>query len=185
MTASLTGQGATLARWIPAIACLTLAMLTTGAPAQTAGKAHALSLSGEFQGTHDPSIIKEGGTWYVFATGKTPGGGQFAVRCSKNLLAWKRCGQVFDVVPEWIHKDSPGTVDLWAPDISFYRGEYRLYYAYSLFGKNTSGIALATNDHNAPPTITTMTDKRGTMKYRLSGARAPYRPAHIAATTMT
>jgi hypothetical protein len=35
--------------------------------------------------------------------------------------------------------------DLWAPDISYVHHEYRLYYAYSLFGKNTSGIALATN----------------------------------------
>ncbi len=33
----------------------------------------------------------------------------------------------------------------WAPEISHYKGAYRLYYAYSLFGKNTSGIALATN----------------------------------------
>ena len=55
------------------------------------------------------------------------------------------CGHVFDAIPAWIQKDSPATKDLWAPDISFYRGEYRLYYAYSLFGKNTSGIALATN----------------------------------------
>jgi arabinan endo-1,5-alpha-L-arabinosidase len=28
---------------------------------------------------------------------------------------------------------SPGTRDLWAPDISYARGEYRLYYAYSLW----------------------------------------------------
>src|SRR5205814_9192397 len=44
-----------------------------------------------------------------------------------------------------IHNESPGTLDLWAPDISYFKGEYRLYYAFSLFGKNTSGIALATN----------------------------------------
>ncbi len=71
--------------------------------------------------------------------------GQFAIRCSKDLTTWKLCGHVFDTIPGWIHKESPGTEDLWAPDISYYQGEYRLYYAYSLFGKNTSGIALATN----------------------------------------
>jgi arabinan endo-1,5-alpha-L-arabinosidase len=35
---------------------------------------------------------------------------------------------------------------LWAPDISYFQGKYHLYYAYSAFGVNTSGIALATNE---------------------------------------
>ncbi len=123
---------------------------TTGVRAQ---EPQALTLSGDYWGTHDPSIIKAGNTWYVFATGKASVGGQFQIRCSTDLKAWKRCGHVFDQVPDWIHKDSPGTVDLWAPDISYEQGVYRLYYAYSLFGKNTSGIALATNktlDPNSP-----------------------------------
>ena len=103
------------------------------------------TLTGDFWGTHDPSIAKEGKTWYVFATGKAASGGQIPIRCSDDLGDWRYCGQVFDAIPEWIHKDSPGTPDLWAPDISLHDGEYRLYYAYSLFGKNTSGIALITN----------------------------------------
>ncbi len=106
---------------------------------------HAYELSGDFRGTHDPSIIKQGNTWYVFATGKAPDGGQFAIRCSENLTEWRLCGHVFDSIPQWIHETSPGTTDLWAPDISFSNGQYRLYYAYSLFGKNLSGIGLATN----------------------------------------
>jgi arabinan endo-1,5-alpha-L-arabinosidase len=106
---------------------------------------HALDLTGDFWGTHDPSIIKSGNTWYVFATGRARDGGQFQIRCSRDLHAWTLCGHVFDQVPAWIRQQSPGTRDLWAPDISYENGEYRLYYAYSLFGKNTSGIALATN----------------------------------------
>ncbi len=106
---------------------------------------HALRLEGDVAGTHDPSIMKEGKTWYVFATGKAPDGGQFAVRCSDDLEHWKLCGHVFDAIPQWIRERSPGTRDLWAPDISYVHGEYRMYYAYSLFGKNTSGIALAVN----------------------------------------
>ena len=118
-----------------------------------AGEPHAYRLSGDFWGTHDPSIVKHGKTWYVFATGKAPAAGQFAIRCSQDLKRWQFCGQVFDRIPEWIAKDSPGTKDLWAPDVSYCKGEYRLYYAYSLFGKNTSGIALATNktlDRSSP-----------------------------------
>jgi arabinan endo-1,5-alpha-L-arabinosidase len=105
----------------------------------------ALPLTGDFAGTHDPSIAKDGDTWYVFATGKAPDGGQFAIRCSKDTLHWTLCGHVFDAIPAWIHTISPGTEDLWAPDVSFVDGEYRVYYAYSLFGKNTSGIALVVN----------------------------------------
>jgi arabinan endo-1,5-alpha-L-arabinosidase len=106
---------------------------------------HVFSLSGDYERTHDPSIIKAGDTWYVFATGRAPGGGQIAMRCSKDLEQWTSCGQVLDEVPAWIHAESPGTKDLWAPDISFFDAKYHLYYAYSLFGKNTSGIALLTN----------------------------------------
>lgn len=113
----------------------------------------ALPLSGEVAGAHDPSMIHAGGTWYVFTTGKAPHGGQFGMRCSDDLKTWRECGHVFDSIPAWIQQRSPGTKDLWAPDISFEHGEYRLYYAYSLFGKNTSGIALLTNktlDRNSP-----------------------------------
>lgn len=115
--------------------------------------AHALALRGAFWAVHDPSIIKEGNTWYVFSTGKAPAGGQLAMRCSNDLLLWRRCGEVFGTIPAWIKRASPSTQELWAPDISYYNGVYRLYYAYSVFGKNTSGIALATNktlDANSP-----------------------------------
>ena len=72
--------------------------------------------------------------------------GQFPIRCSPDLHQWTRCGHVFDTIPAWIHETSPQTKDLWAPDISFFDGKYHLYYSFSIFGKNTSGIALATNE---------------------------------------
>ncbi len=116
------------------------------APVLNSQAPEALALSGDYAFTHDPSIAMEGGTYYVFATGKAPDGGQFAVRCSKNLTDWKFCGHVFAAVPAWIRESSPRTRDLWAPDISYFHGTYHLYYAYSIFGANTSGIALATNE---------------------------------------
>lgn len=118
------------------------ALAVPGAVAQTP---HVYHVKGAVAFTHDPSIIKEGNTWYVFATGKAKGGGQLPMRCSTNLIDWKFCGRVFAGIPAWVHKRSPGTKDLWAPDISHEDHEFRLYYAYSLFGKNTSGIALAVN----------------------------------------
>jgi len=105
-----------------------------------------ISVHGDTEFVHDPSLIKEGQTWYVFST--TTGqkaDGEMPVRCSHDFHEWKSCGYVFDHIPDWIKRESPGTKNLWAPDISFFNGEYHLYYAYSLFGKNTSGIGLATN----------------------------------------
>src|SRR4030081_3617781 len=84
-----------------------------------AQKAHAYRLSGDVAGTHDPSIVKEGKTWYVFATGKAPGGGQFAVRCSDDLEHWKLCGHVFDAIPAWILGRSPDRNDGWAAHIPY------------------------------------------------------------------
>jgi len=52
---------------------------------------------------------------------------------------------VLDQIPDWIKNESPQTKELWAPDISYFNREYHLYYAFSVFGKNTSGIALLTN----------------------------------------
>ena len=114
-------------------ATIVSAMVLSCAAALASKNPQALKLEGDIAGAHDPSMIREGGTYYVFTTGKAPGGGQMAIRCSSDLTQWRFCGQVFDAVPAWIKQRSPGTRDLWAPDISYARGEYRLYYAYSLW----------------------------------------------------
>ncbi|MDR3727110.1 MAG: arabinan endo-1,5-alpha-L-arabinosidase [Terracidiphilus sp.] len=115
-------------------------------PGAHAQEPKALQLTGDYPGTHDPSIGREGNNYYVYATGRAPDGGQFAIRCSSNLTDWKLCGHVLDDIPTWIHQTSPGTKELWAPDISYFNGKYHMYYAYSRFGVNTSGIGLATNE---------------------------------------
>jgi len=106
----------------------------------------ALTLGGDYPITHDPSIAREGDNYYVFATTSNAKEGQLPIRCSHDLLDWKLCGFVFPAIPAWIHEASPATRDLWAPDISYFSGKYHLYYAYSTFGSNNSGIALVTND---------------------------------------
>jgi arabinan endo-1,5-alpha-L-arabinosidase len=115
--------------------------------ARAADEPRPFHLDGDVVGAHDPSIIKEGDTWYLFTTtppgSKTPD--QFPIRCSKDLTHWKMCGYVFSETPMWIKQLSPKTKELWAPDISFFDGKFHLYYAYSTFGANTSGIALLMN----------------------------------------
>ena len=128
---------------------LVLCCATAGLAADTApsGKtSEALALEGDVEYTHDPSIAKDGDTWYLFGTANGPvRKGELPVRCSENLHHWRLCGYVFEKIPDWIGHESPTTKELWAPDISYFDGEYHLYYAFSIFGKNISGIALLTN----------------------------------------
>lgn len=157
----------TFKRYAPFAALLVVGSCAPIVHAQATGHApEPLALSGEYHGVHDPSIARDGNTYYVFATGaavpplastasspSAPSGTassaslpQLPIRCSPDLTTWRRCGSVFPAgIPQWIQKASPETKELWAPDISFYDGMYHLYYAYSAFGKNTSGIALVTN----------------------------------------
>jgi arabinan endo-1,5-alpha-L-arabinosidase len=113
-------------------------------PAPTAPQ--IIGVTGDVEGVHDPSIIKDGSTWYLFGTAtEAKRDGELPIRCSQDLHHWSQCGYVLHGIPEWIQKESPETKNLWAPDISYFDGQYHLYYAFSAFGKNTSGIALLTN----------------------------------------
>jgi len=111
-----------------------------------------LELHGDLR-VHDPVIMREDDTYYVFCTGGGRRGGIIPIRCSKDLYNWTLCGHVFDQLPEWATKEIPGARGSWAPDISYFNGKYHLYYSVSTFGKNNSAIGLATNvtlDPNSP-----------------------------------
>jgi hypothetical protein len=71
---------------------------------------------------------------------------EIPIRCSTNLLDWKRCGSAFDSLPQWATNEITRARGAWAPDISFFNGKFHLYYALSSFGVNESAIGLAVND---------------------------------------
>ncbi|PPK86154.1 arabinan endo-1,5-alpha-L-arabinosidase [Neolewinella xylanilytica] len=89
---------------------------------------------------HDPVMMEEDGTYYLFITGRGVG-----VKSSRDLKNWKNEAPVFSdslawtrgVVPDFRHH-------FWAPDIAFHDGTYYLYYSVSSFAKNTSAIGVAT-----------------------------------------
>jgi len=90
---------------------------------------------------HDPVMIHEGGTYYLFTTG--PG---ISVWSSKDMKQWTHRESVFDPYPAWVPVEIPRFQGhLWAPDIVYYDGLYYLYYSASAFGINLSAIGLATN----------------------------------------
>ncbi|MEJ5260603.1 MAG: family 43 glycosylhydrolase [Anaerohalosphaeraceae bacterium] len=111
-----------------------------------------LELEGDLN-VHDPVLIKEKDTYYLFCTGGNRRTGYVPIRCSKDLRHWQLRGYVFETLPEWAPIEIPGTRGVWAPDISHFNGRYHLYYSISTFGKNNSAIGLATNktlDPNSP-----------------------------------
>ncbi|MGQ7946104.1 arabinan endo-1,5-alpha-L-arabinosidase [Flavobacterium sp. WC2509] len=90
---------------------------------------------------HDPVMIKQKDTYYLFCTGKG-----INVFSSKDLKNWKQEPAVFKEKPSWATKVVPDFKNhIWAPDISFHNNTYYLYYSVSAFGKNTSAIGVATN----------------------------------------
>ncbi|MDD9266853.1 arabinan endo-1,5-alpha-L-arabinosidase [Paenibacillus sp. GCM10023248] len=100
--------------------------------------------------THDPSIYKEGDTYYVFSTdfkvgaNKDPLRPGIMVRRSKDLIAWDFGGYALDGIPKEAAAWSRAT-NLWAPDVFKMGKTYYLYYAASTFGSNQSMIGLATS----------------------------------------
>jgi arabinan endo-1,5-alpha-L-arabinosidase len=90
---------------------------------------------------HDPVMIKEKDTYYIFCTGFG-----ISVWSSKDLKYWRKEAPVFSRPPQWAADTIPGFKGhIWAPDISYHNGQYYLYYTVSAFGKNISAIGVATN----------------------------------------
>lgn len=107
---------------------------------QATASSRATDLQGDIRNVHDPSIIREGQTFYVFSTRAG-----ISVRCSEDLVRWRLCGDVFGHLPLWAVQDVQGLRGLWAPDVSYFNGRYLLYYSASTFGSNRSSIGLTTN----------------------------------------
>jgi arabinan endo-1,5-alpha-L-arabinosidase len=106
------------------------------------------ALTGDSQPVHDPSIIRQGATYYAFTTDVLglPAGNYLPIRCSQDKVSWTACGSVFPyAMPAWVVAKVPGIVGLWAPDISWFNGLYHVYYAGSTLGSQQSVIGLVTN----------------------------------------
>ncbi len=129
------------------LALVVAVLLSTVAPAAAASTPSA-GPGAAYAFVHDPSMIREGSTYYVFSTGDPAGvvgRGNIQIRTSGNLRTWRYVGTVLPRIPPWILRLVGPIPNLWAPDISYFDGLYHLYYAGSSFGSNTSVIALATN----------------------------------------
>jgi arabinan endo-1,5-alpha-L-arabinosidase len=118
--------------------------LPPNAGARSAAVQEVLPLDGDVSGVHDPSVIKEANTYYVFCTGGRAGQGVIPIRTSTNLRTWKSSGYVFDALPDWATREIPQARNAWAPDVSRFNEKFHLYYSVSSFGSRNSAIGLAT-----------------------------------------
>lgn len=141
----------------PALAQITAALAPTNTPPETNAAPRnrvntrvfppdetnrLVKLGNRGIGVHDPStLIKCKDEFWMFYTGMG-----VPSYHSKDLVRWERGPIVFTNVPSWT-TNVPGFRgrSFWAPDIIHLGDRYLLYYSASVFGKNTSGIGLATN----------------------------------------
>jgi len=111
-----------------------------------AGPLTNYEFTGDTSPVHDPSIIRQNSTYYVFSTDASSSqGGFIPIRCSTDKIAWTACGYVFTTLPSWISGAVPQATEIWAPDVSYFNSLYHVYYAVSSFGSNVSAIGLVTN----------------------------------------
>jgi arabinan endo-1,5-alpha-L-arabinosidase len=98
-------------------------------------------VTGNIAPVHDPSMIKAGTTYALFATG---GGIEQRTSIDRINFTPAITAHAFTALPAWTAPYTNGT-DLWAPDVSFNGGQYYLYFAASTFGSSNSAIGLATS----------------------------------------
>jgi len=103
------------------------------------------TLSGDLRPVHDPTMVHDGAHWYLFSTGVG-----MPIRRSSDMTNWTTVGQVFPGgLPSWVFTEipslDPGTVDAWAPDVSFANGQWNLYWSIAVFGSSRAVTGLMTN----------------------------------------
>ncbi len=89
---------------------------------------------------HDPCMVKDGGTYYVFTTG-------VGSKTSKDMINWVAGPPVFPQGTKfsWWNDDIPDKVGLWAPDVHYANGKYHMYYSVSAWMNFKSSVGYATN----------------------------------------
>lgn len=96
----------------------------------------------------DPNLVKgKDGYFYAYSTQaswkKENFGGTYVIPIlrSKDLMTWEIVGDALSKKPDW--KKEGG---IWAPDVTYYKGKYYLYYSFSTWGDPDPGIGLAISD---------------------------------------
>ena len=84
---------------------------------------------------HDPSMVRFEDGYALMSTNNN-----LQLWTSEDAYMWKDHRSTVSGVPQWAYTYAPKTEGIWAPDIFYMNGEYRVYYCVSEFGKRNSAI---------------------------------------------
>ncbi len=94
---------------------------------------------------HDPDIIRyEDG--YALATTDN----HMLMQFSEDALNWKNGDPAMPEFSKWLYTYAPNMIDIWAPDIHYIGGEYRMYYCGSEMGIRSSGMGFMSSKEIDP-----------------------------------
>jgi hypothetical protein len=138
------------------------AVAAPGDTARTGSTSYTNPVSKSFADTYaDPAVIRgKDGWWYAYGTTDPLREGEaerhlLPISRSKDLVNWTYVGDAFeeDTLPDWADEELEAA--LWAPDIRYVDGRYRLYYVVTqtdvTAGPNDNAIGVAYSDSPAGP----------------------------------
>ncbi len=96
---------------------------------------------------HDPSMVRFEDGYALMSTNNN-----LQLWTSEDAYTWRDHKSTVSKIPQWAYTYAPTTEGIWAPDIYYMNGEYRVYYCVSVFGKRTSAIGYQSTKSIVPGT---------------------------------
>ena len=96
---------------------------------------------------HDPSMVRFEDGYALMSTNNN-----LQLWTSEDAYTWRDHKSTVSKIPQWAYTYAPTTEGIWAPDVYYMNGEYRVYYCVSVFGKRTSAIGYQSTKSIMPGT---------------------------------
>ena len=96
---------------------------------------------------HDPSMVRFEDGYALMSTNNN-----LQLWTSEDAYTWRDHKSTVSKIPQWAYTYAPTTEGIWAPDIYYMNGEYRVYYCVSVFGNRTSAIGYQSTKSIVPGT---------------------------------
>ena len=97
---------------------------------------------------HDPSMVRFEDGYALMSTNNN-----LQLWTSEDAYTWQNHKSTVSKIPQWAYQYAPNTEGIWAPDIYYMNGEFRVYYCVSVFGKRTSAIGYQSTKSIMPGTM--------------------------------
>ena len=122
-------------------------LATIGAFGVSAATAADWYAKDNLQPGHDPSMTRFEDGYALMSTNNN-----LQLWTSEDAYSWTNHKSTVSGVPQWAYQYAPKTEGIWAPDIFYMNGEYRVYYCVSEFGKRNSAIGYQSTTSIKPGT---------------------------------